>query len=255
MAVLTTSAILLRAVDYGEADRVLTLFGRSTGAVGAIARAARKSQKRFAGLGLCSVGDGELRERGQAELLTLERFEHKRSFTALGTDVARMGHAAYAAELVAKLCAPRQAEPRIFDLLLVFLERLDADGASDSRLRAFELALLDRLGFAPALGACASCGRADLSEGDAIDVRWVPDQGGVVCRGCASRGRPMRPVVRLALRGLARIALEDAAAVALSPDVARGCRDALHELVAGHLSAPLRSLEFLAKTTASDRAT
>ena len=254
VAVLTTSAILLRAVDYGEADRVLTLFGRSTGAVGAIARGARRSQKRFAGMGLCSVGDVELRERGHAELLTLERFDHKHSFTSLGADLARMGHAAYAAELVAKLCAPRQAEPRIFDFLLAFLQGLDAEGPSDSRLRAFELGLLERLGFAPALGACATCGRTDLSTGDAIDVRWVPDQGGVVCRGCASRGRPMRPVVRLALHSLAQTALQDAAGVALPPDVARGCRDALHELVAGHLSAPLRSLEFLAKTATAERA-
>src|SRR3569623_1457802 len=131
VAVLTTSAILLRAVDFGEADRVVTLFGRATGAVVAIARGARKSQKRFAGMGLCSVGDVELRERGHAELLTLERFDHKHSFTSLGADLARMGPAAYAAELVTKLCAPRQAEPRIFDFLLAFLERLDAEGPSD----------------------------------------------------------------------------------------------------------------------------
>jgi DNA repair protein RecO (recombination protein O) len=253
VAVLTTSAILLRAVDYGESDRVVTLFGRTTGAVGAIARGARKSQKRFAGgLGLCSVGDVELRERGSAELLTLERFDGVLSYPSLGSDVARMGHAAYVAELVAKLCAPRQAEPRIYDFLLAFLARLDADGASDTRLRIFELGLLDRLGFAPALAACAGCGRDDLSTGDAIDVRWIPDQGGVVCRACASRGRPMRPVVRLALHGLARRSVagtfDDAPDAPLSIDVARGCRDALHELVAGHLSAPLRSLEFLAKT-------
>jgi len=62
----------------------------------------------------------------------------------------------------------------------------------------------------------------------------------------------MRPVVRLALESLARTAIEDAAGVVLAPDVRRGCRDALHELVAGHLSAPLRSLEFLAKTATED---
>jgi DNA repair protein RecO (recombination protein O) len=251
VAVLTTSAILLRSVDYGESDRVVTLFGRTTGSVGAIARGARKSQKRFAGgLGLCSVGDVELRERGSAELLTLERFDLRASYPSLGSEVARMGHAAYVAELVAKLCAPRQAEPRIYDFLIAFLERLDAAGASDTRLRVFELGLLERLGFAPALAACAVCGRADLSTGDAIDVRWIPDQGGVVCRGCASRGRPMRPVVRLALERLASTPFEDVPQVTLSEDVARGCRDALQELVAGHLSAPLRSLEFLAKTVA-----
>jgi len=249
VAVLTTPAILLRAVDFGESDRVVTLFGRTTGSVGAIARGARKSQKRFAGgLGLCSVGDVELRERGNAELLTLERFDARTIYGALGTDVERMGHAAYAAELVAKLCAPRQPEPRIYDFLLGFLSALDGDGASETRLRIFELGLLELLGFGPTLGACAVCGRVDLSTGAAIDVRWSPDQGGVVCRGCASRGRPMRPVVRLALQELSRAPLDVTGAAVLSPDVARGCRDALHELVAGHLSAPLRSLEFLAKT-------
>src|SRR3569832_2469257 len=163
VAVLTTPAILLRAVDYGEADRVLTLFGRGTGAVGAIARGARKSQKRFAGMGLCSVGDVELRERGHAELLTLERFDHTRSFTSLGTDVARMGHAAYAAELVAKLCAPRQAAPRIFDFLLVFLVLLDTNKTTNNHQQNNKQNQLDRLGFAPALAVCASCGRDDLS--------------------------------------------------------------------------------------------
>ena len=244
---------MLRAVDYGEADRVVTLLGRSTGCVGAMARAARKSQRRFGGgLGLCSVGEAVMPERGGAELLTLERFEVAKSYPSLGSDVERMGHAAYVAELVTKLCAPRQAEPGIFDLMIAFLDGLEASGASEMRLRSFELGLLERLGFAPALEACAVCGRRDLSTGEVIDVRFLPEQGGVVCRGCATRGRPMRASVRLALAALARAGLDEtggaAAIPALAPDVGRGCREALHELIAGHLSAPLRSLDFLAKT-------
>jgi len=66
----------------------------------------------------------------------------------------------------------------------------------------------------------------------------------------------MRSSVRLALAALARADLvrtdgQDDGADALPTlafDVARGCREALHELIAGHLSAPLRSLDFLAKT-------
>jgi len=253
VATISTDAILLRTVDYGEADRIVTLLGRSTGCVGAMARAARKSQRRFGGgLGLCSRGEAVMRERGGAELLTLERFEVAKSYPSLGSDVERMGHAAYVAELVTKLCAPRQAEPGIFDLMIAFLDGLEASGASEMRLRSFELGLLERLGFAPALEACAVCGRRDLSTGEVIDVRFLPEQGGVVCRGCATRGRPMRASVRLALAALARAGLDEtggaAAIPALAPDVGRGCREALHELIAGHLSAPLRSLDFLAKT-------
>lgn len=254
MASLATSAILLRSIDYGESDRVVTLLGRNTGCVGAIARGARKSQRRFGGgLGLCSVGDAALRERAGADLLTLERFDVTASYPSLGGDVSRMAHAAYVAELLAKLCAPRQAEPGIFDLTLSFLDHLEAEGASATRLRIFELALLDRLGFAPALDSCAVCGRTDLSIGDAIDVRFIPDGGGVVCQMCAVRGRPMRPVVRLALARLVRTPLGAAErdAISSTPDVARGCREALQELIAVHLSAPLRSLEFLSKLQGS----
>lgn len=255
MGSLATSAILLRSIDYGESDRVVTLLGRGTGCLGAIARGARKSQHRFGGgLGLCSVGDAALRERGGSELLTLERFDVTRSFPTLGSDVARMGQAAYVAELLAKLCAPRQAEPEIFDLAVAFLELLDAQGAHPLPLRVFELALLARLGFAPALEECAVCGRSDLARGDTIDVRFIPDRGGVVCQSCVSRGRLMRPVVRLALAALARTPLAEAAPLALPADVARGCKQALQELIAIHLSAPLRSLEFLSKLEVEEKA-
>jgi len=259
--------VLLRTIDYGESDRVVTLLGRSTGCVGAIARGARKSQRRFGGgLDLCVVGEAGLRERPGSELLTLERFDVTQSFSSLGADVACMGHAAYVAELVAKLCAPRQPEPGIFDWLTAFLAALDGDGPSAERLRIFELGLLERLGFAPALEACAACGREDLARaGATIDVRWDPGRGGVICKDCGARGRPMRPVVR---QELARLAAEarrgmtaaqtpsgsaaSAAGAASAPatsaaDVARGCRDALRELIGTHLSAPLKSLEFLAK--------
>jgi DNA repair protein RecO (recombination protein O) len=63
---LSTPAIVLRAVNYGEADRVVTLFGRDIGRVSALARSARKSQRRFAGgLGLGAVGVAALRGRAR----------------------------------------------------------------------------------------------------------------------------------------------------------------------------------------------
>jgi DNA repair protein RecO (recombination protein O) len=71
-----TRAILLRAVATGEADRVVTLLGRPTGRVSAIARGARKSTRRFGGgLGLAATGEATLRDRSGAELSVLEGFE------------------------------------------------------------------------------------------------------------------------------------------------------------------------------------
>ena len=175
----------------------------------ALARGARKSQKRFGGgLGLCSVGEAGLRERSGAELLTLERFDLHESHGSFATDIARMAHAAYVAELVSKLCAPRQVELEVYDWLLAFLGALDRHGASAERLRVFELGLLGRLGFGPMVETCAVCGGAQHAAtggDDEVAYRWDPDRGGAVCGACGRRGRPIRAVVR---RALARLAAE-----------------------------------------------
>src|SRR5882672_4724820 len=192
----TTTAIVLRAVSYGESDRVVTLLGRTTGRLSALARGARKSQRRFAGgLGLCSVGEISVRERAGAELLTLESFDVPASHPSFGTDGARMAHAAYVAELVTKLCAPRQVELGVYDWLSTFLDLLDADGASAERLRVFELGLLGRLGFGPVVASCAACG-GERSGPPPVDYRWDPDRGGAVCASCGRSGRPLREEVR-----------------------------------------------------------
>lgn len=242
----TTQAIVLRTVSYGESDRVVTLFGRTTGRVSALARGARKSQKRFAGgLALCSVGEVSVRERAGAELLTLESFDVTTSHASFGSDVARMAHAAYVAELVTKLCAPRQVELAIYDWLATFLDLLDEGGASAERLRVFELGLLARLGFGPVVHACAACGGE--GSGGPLDFRWDPDRGGAVCASCGRVGRPIRREVLATLARLAETRLAAATAVPVPADINRGCREALLEIIKHHITGPLQSLEFIAK--------
>ncbi len=245
VSALTTPAIVLRAVNYGEADRVVTLFGRDTGRVSALARSARKSQRRFAGgLGLGTVGTAALRERPGAEMMTLESFAAEGAgHVALGTDVARMAHAAYAAELVTKLCAPHQVEPQVYDWLAEMLERLAGGAPRAERLRVFELGLLRALGFLPVVDRCALCGTAEAAAG----FRWDPDRGGAICVGCARGGRPIAAETRGALARLAELSLSDAHGVSLSADVNRGCREALMEIINLHISGPLKSVEFIAK--------
>ncbi len=253
MTSLSTPAIVLRAINYGESDRVVTLLGRTTGRLSALARGARKSQKRFGGgLGLCSIGDAALRERHGAELLTLESFDVRQAYASLASDVARMAHAAYAAELVSKLCAPRQPEVEVYDWLHGFLGALDGHGASAERLRILELGLLGRLGFGPMVESCAVCGGARFPAGNAaaeVSFRWDPGRGGAICGACGNRGRPIRSVVRQALVRWAAMPVDmpTSAFDAVPADVNRGARDAIAEIFKLHMNGPLQSLEFIAK--------
>lgn len=242
---IVTPAIVLRAVATGESDRVVTLLGRSTGKIAAIARGARKSARRFSGgFGLGASGEAVLRDRPGADLALLETFEVLRDRQSFGSDLARTAHAGYVLELSSELCGPRQPEPAVYDWLDGFLDALEARGASASRLRAFELGLLGRLGLAPALTACVGCGRSDLG-GDV--VRLDLDRGGITCPACARRGTLVQPGVRRVLATLAAATLADAEAVTLDRDDAAATRGVVAELLGTHLTRPLKSLEFLRK--------
>jgi DNA repair protein RecO (recombination protein O) len=243
--VFATRAIVLRAVATGESDRVVTLLGRNTGRISAMARGARKSTRRFAGgLGLAASGEACFRERAGAELALLESFDVRQGRHSLGADLGRTAQAGYVAELCNELCAPRQPEVAVYDLLDSFLDALDERGAHVARLRTFELGLLTHLGMAPTLSGCVGCGRADLA--DEI-VRLDLVRGGITCRTCARGGTPIHPSVRRALERLASASLTEAETITLARDDANATRAAVGELVAQHLTRPLKSLEFLRK--------
>jgi DNA repair protein RecO (recombination protein O) len=244
---LAARAVVVRVVDYGEADRVLTLLTREEGKVSALARGARRSQKRFGpSLGLFSIGRARLRERPGAQLLLLSGWEPERAHIELSTNVAKMAHAGYVCEVARELSAPRHADPDAFDLLAETLAVLcePEEVARVETLRVFELKLLDAVGLGPLLDRCASCGLEALGQdGQRFDV----SRGGVVCGGCQGVGPELPEPARKAL--LRARMLSPARASELELDTAQNgaCRDALLAAIHHQLGRPLRSVEFIAK--------
>jgi DNA repair protein RecO (recombination protein O) len=255
MARTVTPAIVLRTVDYGEADRVVTLLCQAGGKRSALARGARKSARRFgAGLALFGVGEATLSERPGSELATLESFHGARGFPRLTQDVAKVAHGGYACELVRELSPPHKDEPEVFALLVQFLDLLDGGAARAETLRIFELALLDAVGLRPTLDRCVECGSDSIDgEGQVFDVR----KGGVVCGSCRGHGRPVYGPAAPRLDGETRQTLAQAQAMklgtelSLAPAVNAACREILAAVLLDHLGKPLKSVEFIAKLNAS----
>ena len=242
---LVTPAIVLRTVDYGDSDRIVTLFTRDVGKLSALARGARKSVKRFgAGLGLFGVGEAILIDKPNAELSGLERFDGARGFPSLMLDVAKVAHGSYACELVRELIPQRHPEPDVFELLIDFCTLLEAAPARAETLRIFELILLDMLGLRPQIERCVGCETEDLgAPGDVLDVR----RGGVVCASCHGHGRAIGDEVRRALVEAQSRMLSEAPDFVLPPAVNAGCRELLAAIILDHVGRPLKSLEFINK--------
>jgi len=232
-------ALVLHGVDYGDSDRVMTLFTDTRGRLAAFARAARKSRRRFAGalepFTLLSVQLVETR----GDLCRLDAAEVLDGFGELRSDIDRVARASYAAELVRELSREREPHPDLFDLLHGFFTALAREGAGVTRMMRFELAALAAGGLMPRLDACARCG-----AGDPLEPLFDPEHGGILCGKCGQgQGVRISKQVSQALVALQRSELQGA----LEPagHVRAEARQLLSRFIAHHLGKRLKSLEFM----------
>jgi DNA repair protein RecO (recombination protein O) len=183
-----TDALVLRAVDYGEADRIVTLLTRQHGRISAIARAARKSKRRFAGsLEGFAVVSAEL-AFGRGALARLASARVTRSFSHLLAELARMEAAGAILRLTRDLVPEHVPDPIVFEGVCELLALLDDRALSPRPVQlAGQAQLLALTGFAPQLGECTGCGRI---PGEGQPALFDPVRGGIVCRACG--GGPLR---------------------------------------------------------------
>ncbi len=86
-----TDAIVLRSMRYPEADRILHLYTRGRGRIGAIAKGIRKTKSRF-GARLEPLSHVELMlHEGSGELQTVTGVDLKQSHRAAREDPYRLG--------------------------------------------------------------------------------------------------------------------------------------------------------------------
>ncbi|HSD18614.1 MAG TPA: DNA repair protein RecO [Anaeromyxobacter sp.] len=243
---LKLTALVLRAVDYGESDRVVTLLTRERGKVSAFARGARASRRRFGGaLEPFTLVAAEARERGGSDMLGLDSVSVLRAHGAIRGDLARIACAGYAVELARELVRDHEPHAELLALLVDYLGALDAGPARPAALRAFELGALRAAGLMPRLDACASCGKPLEAEGR---VRFDPGQGGTLCARCAPAAAPGAPWVSASAAGvLARLQAEGLAGAdaPMSPAIGREARDALSAFIEHHLGRRLAARRFL----------
>ena len=211
-AVHDSEALLLRRVELGEADLVVTLFTRTLGRVSALARGARKSQKRFGGaLEPFFTLRVRLEERPRSELFALSEASVTRARLGLLTDLARLEVAGRALGWIRKTAPPRTPEPESFAHLERVLDRLSSTEGElfpQRELAELGLSLLKSFGWAIDFERCVRCGKP-CPEGARGTLD--PASGGLVCRDCGSARIRVSAVQR---KRLARAARGESAALA-----------------------------------------
>lgn len=143
-----TEAVILARKNYGEADRLLTIFSKHYGKLRVIAKGIRRpTSRKKSALELFSHTRLFLAKGRNLDIIT--DAEIKNNFSSWRKDLTKVGVAYHLTELVTRLSPEHQEHREVFDLLLGSFAALgDLDYWSlYSFIQSFKIRLLEELGF------------------------------------------------------------------------------------------------------------
>jgi len=247
-----TDAIVLSRFDYGEADRIMTLFTPAHGKFKVIAKGVRRTTSRLGGALEPLAELTVALARGRTfDVVTQVEVAH--AWLRLRDSLESTATAWYLAELADRSIEERHETEGLYALLKHAYELLDAGMAPHRVARWYEMHLADELGIRPEVDRCVECDR--MLEPDER-FRWVPPLGGVLCWRCPGppeeRAGLSVEALKL-LKAYQKMDIEALAGLRLQPAVEREVEGAMRDFLHVSLERDARSLGFLDEVRRSGR--
>jgi DNA repair protein RecO (recombination protein O) len=169
--------IVIRTSDYGEANKVVTIYTREAGKIGLMARGAKKPSSRLASLTQLFTYGHFLVQKGSG-MGTLQQGEVISSMRGIREDIFSTAYASYIVELTDKVTENDKANPFLFELLYQTLSFMNEGYDLEILTYIYELKMLSVLGLSPCLDQCSICQAKDGVFGFSIR------EGGLICHRC-----------------------------------------------------------------------
>lgn len=234
VAIRNDQAIVLRAYPFGDADRVVVLISPNNGKIRTVAKGVRKTKSRFGGR-LEPFTHVDLILYEGRNLDTITQVAIVEPFRQLRKDLDSVVAAGLMVEAVDAVAQEDESSVRLFLLLQRGLKALDAGLYTGDLVTSFLLKLAEVVGVAPALAACATCGRTESLS------RFSFAAGGVLCSTCHHDGGVrLRSGITRYLEVLARAELMSLPQV--DPDLSREAMGIARRFVEYHLDRKLSSM-------------
>jgi DNA repair protein RecO (recombination protein O) len=240
----SSAAIVLRARDYSESDRIVTLLTRHYGKLSGMAKGAKASRKRFERkLEPFSHVMLYFRRRPHGQLVFVTRAEASPDLApfAIEDDLTKIALGSYMLELSDAFTSEEAEATGAYSLLADALTALGG-GASTALRQKFELRLLKWAGYGLEFSRCRHCASPVSSE--LLAAYFIIARGGIICARC----RPMVPEGAVRMAGASALILAQLAEAAFRDNGIVPAADgapAIARFIASVLDRRLRSAPFL----------
>ena len=181
MALYQTEAVVVGAKNWGEADKMVTLFTRECGLVEAAAFGCRRPRSPLAaGMQLFSYLELQLAEGRHLD--TVKQIQLKRHYKKLSEDLSVMAYGALVAEVMREFMPAGVPEPKLFATLLEVLEAFEQRNPRVTALAAI-LQIMEFTGLQLHYEHCLHCGKNVEGDGAFSII-----EGGILCDECKVDG-------------------------------------------------------------------
>ena len=186
METFTVEAVVLKTDDFGDANRVVTLFTKEFGKLEANAYGCRRARNPLSGATQMFNHISAEISRG-SKVDTIREADILNFYDALTKDLERLAYASLLFEIVNRMTFPRQKELETFELLTNSLPALNS---RNPRIAALIGAcqFMETSGVQLNFSRCVHCG-VEIDGDAGISLL----DGGAVCMNCLDAAQDARP--------------------------------------------------------------
>ena len=239
MEQIITKGIVLKSIDYGDKDKIITLFSQDYGRISAILKGVRKltAKMKFASQPFCFA---EYNLVGKKELYTVAGASEVDSFFDITQNYAKMVCGSALLEMTSNVTTFGEPNKILFDALALCLKSLAvSDIEPDIVLMRFALGVLKVSGYQLNLVSCRECGKQLINDMVVFDA----DTGELCCRKCSpSRYIPLSARTLEIMQTLAHTPLHSLENIVLMDNEAKEFRHIIMASFEIHFGVKLKSL-------------
>ncbi len=180
-----TEGIVLKSMEFKEADKIVTIYTKDYGKITAIAKGVRKTKSKFgSSLEILTYSIFLIYKGRNIDIVS--QTEILESFFSTSKEVIKFAFAANCVEIINKLTEEREINIGLFNLLKEVLHYLR--GTNDPKLLAlsFKWQTMSILGYRPSLNHCCRCNK---STEDQKEMYFNIREGGLVCNNCIAEDK------------------------------------------------------------------
>lgn len=235
--------IVIRSMDYGEGNKILTIYTKEWGKMSVMARGARKLKSRHsAAAQLFSLADYGFYKNG--DMGTVNHSELIHSYHKIREDLFMAAYAAYIAELYLRLVDPDSPHRLLFEQLQAAFDSIEEGKDAQIVTHILEMKVLGTAGYSPVLERCAACGSTERL------TAFHPMAGGIVCSKCAKSGDSERWIAlpekaQKLLRLLQYADLNRIGSVSVQEQSKKLIKTCLHAFMDAHIDIHWKSRNFI----------